>query len=143
MPLDKSYTPPVEQARNLVPENYYNAVIEDIGYSETEDGFHPGQMRKQFEVKFKITDEGKAKGASIMIWIDDSLLPQTKKQRPVLPDFLEILTGQKFTLADRPKLTSDMLNSFIGQAIRIQVIKDKNAQGLERNKITRISKVEV
>lgn len=142
MPLDKNYTPPAEKMRPLIPENYYNAVIEDIGYSEKEDGFHPGEIRKQFEVKFKITDEGKAKDATLLLWIDDSLLPQTKKKRPTLPEFLNLLTGNAYGLQDRVKLTPDFVNSLIGSAMRIQVIKETNTTGMERNKVVRIQRIE-
>lgn len=128
MPIDPtSYAAPDEPVHQVLPANWYEAVIKDITYRVSDlppqyvkEGQDP--KSRQFIVQFDVIAPEKYKGVRLTSWINDSLLPQTKtKGKPILPKLLLAVTGQSFTAADRSKVTPEFMNTLIGQELRVNV----------------------
>lgn len=121
------YAPPDEPVQQVLPANWYAAVIKDITYRVSDlppqyvkEGQDP--KSRQFIVQFETIAPEKYKGVRLMCWMNDSLLPQTKvKGKPILPKLLLAATGQTFTVQDRAKLTPEFMNTLIGTELRVNV----------------------
>lgn len=127
----------------VLPANWYKAIIKDITYRVSElpakyvkEGQDP--TTRQFLVTFETVAPDKYKGVRLMAWINDSLLPQAKvKGKPILPKLLFAVTGQNFTVQDRPKVTPDFMNTLIGAELRVNVEPEVKDTGTF-NKVTSV-----
>lgn len=144
MPIDKtSYAPPDEPVMQVLPANWYPAIIKDITYRVSElpakyvkEGQDP--ITRQFIVTFETIAPEKYKGVRLMCWINDSLLPQMKvKGKPTLPKLLLAVTGQNFAVPDRAKVTPDFMNTLIGTELRVNVEPEVKDTGTF-NKVTSV-----
>lgn len=139
MPINPNYKSPEEKPLELLPPNYYQAVIEDIEAEVKDFGFKnpdgsPQEPTHQLVVRLKVTD-GEFAGRKLICWIKDSLFPQTKSKNPTLPKFLKAVTGKPYTVSNRAEVSPEFMNSLIGRGVRVSTDNVENKKGQEQTRV--------
>lgn len=141
MPVDSGHKMPKDEAFKVLPADVYNVSVADVEYEikpspfKNEDGSTKPDTR-QYKFKFLVEDEGEFKGQSILAWIRESLLPPSKNSKnPTLPEFLKVVTGEKFGADDNEKVSGEFMNSLVGSKLRVTTKVEAREDGREFTKV--------
>lgn len=129
------YVPPVlPPPPEPVKPGIHKVKVEDLIVEVKKNNFYdPTKDRPEMEMKqeIKLTLAVTADpDRKIITWLGDFLNAPKKASKTIrLGHFLQAVTGQQWTEARRPEITTEFLNSLIGSEFQVIVRHEKKADG--------------